>query len=231
MAGLLTGLTSFGSNLIAVPFISFVFPARESILIGCLAATLIFLGLAILYRHNIVWRDTILLTGGALAGMPAGIWFLKNAGARSLLLAAGTALFLFLIWQIYANHLTRGEKPASVLLALPLGLASGVMMGGVGMGGPPLVLYIFLRKYGKEETISTINAASVVIMLGVLPWQYLSGLFPADILELGALGGLFGILGIIASVPLAARLNLQLFRRLLLIMLTLSACVLLWRAV
>lgn len=228
-AGLLTGLTSFGSNLVAVPFISLVFPARDSILIGCVAATLIFFGLAILYRRGIIWRDAFLLVCGAFAGMPLGIWFLKNSGSRALLLAAGAALVLFLLWQAGARHLVRGKNPVNILWALPLGLASGVMMGSVGMGGPPLVLYIFLRKYGREETISTINAASAGIMLGVLPWQYLSGLFPAHILKLGILGGVFGILGIIASIPLAQRLNLGLFRRLLLGTLALSAIVLLWR--
>ena len=225
----MTGLTSFGSNLIAVPLISLVFEARESILIGCIAATLIFFGLAILYRRAIVWRDTVLLTLGAFLGMPAGVWFLKSAGGKTLLLAAGGALLLFLGWQFLSRFLRKTEKPASALFSIPLGLASGALMGAVGMGGPPLVLYVFIRKYDKEETISTINAASAGIMLGVLPSQFLSGLFPQRIIELGALGGVVGVLGILASIPLVRKLDSRVFRRLLLAMLALSAIMLIWR--
>lgn len=231
VAGLMTGLTSFGSNLIAVPLIAFVFEPRESILIGCLSAAIIFLGLAILYRRDIVWRDTGLLVLGTFAGMPAGIWFLKNAGSKSLLFAAGCALLLFLLWQLLSGFLRKAEKPVSIFWSMPLGVLSGVMMASVGMGGPPLVVYVYLRKYDKEQTISTINAASVGIMLGVLPWQYLTGMFPAKIINYGLIGGVLGILGIALSVPFIKRINLHLFRVLLLIMISFSCAMLLWRGI
>lgn len=228
-SGLMTGLSSFGSNLIAVPLIAFVYDPRESILIGCLASALMFIALALLYRKAIIWRDACLLVLGALAGIPPGIWFLESAGPRTLLLGAGFALILFLIWQYASSRLRAARKPIPQILALPLGLAAGALMGGVGMGGPPMVLYIFLRNYNKEQTISTINAASVGIILGVLPWQFAAGLFPRPVIGLGLLGGLCGTLGILASMPLVKKINLGIFRKLLLAMLALSALMLLAR--
>lgn len=225
----MTGLTSFGSNLIATPLVSFVFDARESILIGCVGAFFIFVALTLFYLRKVAWRDTLALAPGAFAGIPAGAWFLKSAGAKSLLLAAASALILFLLWQICSGFLRKKEKAVNALWAAPLGLISGVMMGAVGMGGPPLVVYIFLRKYDKEQTIATINAVSVVIMLGVLPWQYFSGLYTADIGRLGVLGGAFGVAGVALSVPFIKKINIALFRRSLLAMLTLSAVILFWR--
>lgn len=225
----MTGLTSFGSNLIAVPLLSFVLSARDSVLIGCLSAAMIFIALAAIYRRAIVWRDAVFLTLGALAGIPPGVWFLKSAGSAALLLAAGFAICLFLIWQGCASRLPGLDKPAGVWIVWPLGLLSGALMSGVGMGGPPLVLYIFLRHYNKEAGISTLNAASAGIMLCALPWQYFSGMFPPDIIKSGLIGGLCGFLGILASVPLTRRLNVALFRRLLLVMLALSAFSLLMR--
>lgn len=229
LAGFVTGLTSFGSNLIAVPLLSFVYSARDSILIGCLSAALIFLALSVIYYRAIIWRETICLVAGALAGIPPGAWFLQKAGSAMLLLAAGLAIVLFLIWQYCAARLHRSQTPIGRWFAWPMGLASGLLMGGVGMGGPPLVLYIFLRHYDKKAGISSLNAASVGIMLCLLPWQYCSGMFPPEILKLGFLGGLAGLAGILASAPLLKKVNIALFRRLLLVMLALSAFALLLR--
>lgn len=231
VAGLMTGLTSFGSNLIAVPLITLVFDARDSILIGCLSAAIIFLGLACLYRKSIVWKDALILVLGAFAGMPCGIWFLKNAGSRALLLAAAFSLLLFLLWQVAMVFLRHEGKEAKRAWAIPLGLISGVLMGSVGMGGPPLVIYIFLRKYNKEQTIATINAASVGIILGVLPWQYAAGLYSEYTMRLGLVGGGFGLLGIACSIPFIKRIKINIFRNLLLGMIALSALILFWRGI
>ncbi len=99
------------------------------------------------------------------------------------------------------------------------------------MGGPPLVLYAFLRHWQKEETIATVNMVSVVIMLVVVPWQHGAGLFTPQILKMGAIGALFGFIGIAASIPVLHRMNIALFRRLLLAMLSFSAIVLVARGI
>lgn len=229
LAGFVTGLTSFGSNLIAVPLLSFAYEPQASILVGCLSAFIIFLALGIAYYRAIVWKETILLVLGAFTGMPAGVWFLEHAGPAILLFAAGFTVALFLLWQFFAARKRRVAGPIGLWFVCPMGIASGILMGSVGMGGPPLVLYVFLRNFGKAETISTINAASVGIMLGVLPWQYLVGLFSPELLRVGALGGIAGVAGILASMPFVRRLNVSFFRKLLLIMLALSAVALVWR--
>lgn len=230
LAGLVTGLTSFGSNLIAVPFLTFVFSARESILIGCLSATCIFVALALIYWHATAWRETFYLVAGAMVSVPAGAWFLKHAGSSTLLFAAGFALVLFLAWQLALVRLKRTRKTIGAWFALPMGVASGALMGGVGMGGPPLVLFAYLRRYDAPVAISTINAASAAIMLYALPWQYADGLYNAELLRLGLLGGLAAIIGIIVSVPMVKRLDMRFFRKLLLLMLAISALELLGRA-
>lgn len=229
MAGLITGLTSFGSNLIAVPLLAFVFGARESILIGCISAALIFLALALLYYRSICWRETFYLVIGALAGIPPGAWFLQTAGPAALLIAAGLALCLFLVWQFFASSVAQSYPRIGAWFAWPMGVVSGILMGSVGMGGPPLVLYAYLRRCDKGATIATINAASFGIIACVLPWQYQADLFSPQIIKYGLLGGAAGVIGILASLPLVKRLDISFFRRLLLAMLALSAAALIIR--
>lgn len=230
IAGFVAGVTSFGGNLVAVPFVTLAIDPKDAILAGCISGTAVFAGLCFAYRKSILWLETLTLTLGACLGIPLGIWFLASAGAAAILLAAGTAIILFLIWQLAGHRLHAATSAISPRLAPVFGFFSGIMMAAVGMGGPPLVLYTFLRQLGKEETLGTINAASTAFMFFVLPWQYFSGLFNAANVQIGLSCALFSLIGIAASIPVVKRVNIKLFRLLLLAMLALSALTLIWRA-
>lgn len=230
LSGFVTGIASFGSNLFAVPLIALVWEPRQSILVGCLAAFSIFFELAAVYYRHILWKDTLLLSLGSIAGIPLGIWFLSQAGSRALLVAAGTSLAAFLCWQFCVQFLGKSQKQLNRPWVLPMGFLSGILMGAIGMGGPPLALYAFLRRLNKEQTLATINATSVAIMLCVMPWQYFSGFYNMEIIKLGAIGAFSAFIGILASIPLARLINIILFRKLLLGMLALSAATLFFRA-
>lgn len=231
LAGFVTGITSFGGNLLAIPLIALVMPPREAILYGCLSGAAIFLGVTLPYIRQIIWKETVILSLSTFPGIPLGIWFLGNAGPAAILLAAGACLCIFLFWQFIGSKLNRKETPVPIWASVPFGFCSGIMMSAVGMGGPPLVLYAFLRHWPKEETIATVNMVSVIIMLVVVPWQHGAGLLTPHLLKMGATGAIFGFIGIAASIPVLHRMNIVLFRRLLLAMLSFSAIILIVRGI
>lgn len=230
VAGFIAGLTSFGGNLIAVPPNTLVMEPKSAILAGCISGTAVFFGLTVFYRKFIIWKETLLLVCGAMAGMPFGIIFLKFSGARAILLAASLALTSFLVWQFFSARLGKTSIAISPLYAIPFGLVSGVMMAAVGMGGPPLVLFAYLRQWSKNCTLGSVNAASLAFMLFVLPAQFLNGLFSPYIIKLGLWGMLSAFIGIYLSIPIVKKIDIQFFRKLLLFMICISAIVLFWRA-
>ena len=229
LAGVLTGLTSFGANLFAIPLLTLVMPAQDAILLGCMSATAVYLSLGLLYCRAAHWAEICVLGLTSLLGVPLGVSFLNQAGPRLLLLGAGCCLVLFLLWQFLAAFLHRTEVPVSRWWCVPLGALSGVMMGAAGMGGPPFVIYAFLRHWSKESTICGTTLSSSFSLLALLPAQWAAGLYTAPLLKAALLGALFGILGIAASVYIIHKVNARLFRRLLLGMLALSAAMLLVR--
>lgn len=230
LAGIVAGITSFGGNLVAVPFITMLVEPRIAILSGCISGTSVFLGLFYLYRKHILWRESIYLVLGSLAGIPLGLFFLASAGAKAILLAAGLALCIFLLWQFYSGKRQQHIKAISPYWAFLFGCLSGIMMAAVGMGGPPLVLFAYLRQWQKYTTLGSVNGVSAALMAFVLPGQYLAGLYTPEIVLLGLAGAAAAFLGIIISIPLVRCINILLFRRLLLLMLIISAAVLLIRA-
>ena len=229
LAGLLIGLTSFGGNLFAIPLLTLVMPAREAILLGCLCSTGIMIALPLIYRRALPLAETVFLGGAGLLGVPLGSAFLNHAGPRLLLLAAGCSLVLFLLWQFLSGRLHVAETPISRIWCAPFGFLCGIMMSAVGMGGPPLVLYAFLRHWSKESTIGGANLAATITLLGVLPSQWAAGLYTPELLWEALAGAIFGLLGMVASIPIVHRINILVFRRLLLGMIAISAAMLLVR--
>lgn len=229
LGALLSGLTSFGANLFAVPLITLLLPPREAILFATLSGSAIYVCLSVVYWRHTLWREAAMLTISALGGAPLGLWFLTHAGTRSLLLAAAGALTLFLLWQFVGSIRFKSARAVSIWWAAPLGLISGILTSAVSFGGPPLVLYAFLRHWKKEQTLATINATCLGIMFFVIPTLWRRGLFTGDLPLLGLMGSFAACAGIALSVPLARRLPAEIFRRALLGMLSLSAIMLCWR--
>ena len=231
LAGLLTGLTSFGGNLFAIPLLGLVIPMRDAILLGCLCGTVTLIALASLYYRWAAWGEIVCLGLASLPGVLLGVAFLQHAGPRLLMLAAGGSLVLFLLWQYISGRLHVAEQPISRWWSLPLGFTSGIMMGAVGMGGPPFVLYAYLRHWSKESTIGGSSLTAAITMLAVLPAQWEAGLYTLPVLKSALVGAVFSVCGILASLPLVHRIDAQLFRRLLLLMIGLSALILLVRGI
>ncbi|WP_206215179.1 sulfite exporter TauE/SafE family protein [Desulfovibrio sp. ZJ200] len=228
-AGVLTGLTSFGGNLFAIPLLTLAIPVRDAILIGCLCSTVKVVTLAFLYRRWAPWREVVFLGVATLPGVPLGVAFLQYAGSRLLLFAAGAGLVIFLLWQFVSGRLHVAEKPISRWWSVPLGLAGGIMMSAVSMGGPPVVLYAYLRHWSKESTICGGSLTVIITMLFLLPAQWNAGLYTVPILKDALFAALFGVCGILVSLPLVHRINILFFRRLLLGIIALSAFMLLMR--
>ncbi|MDE7242165.1 sulfite exporter TauE/SafE family protein [Desulfovibrio sp.] len=229
LAGLLTGLTSFGGNLFAIPLLGLAIPMQDAILLGCLCGTVMILALAALYYRWARWGEIVCLGLASVPGVLLGVAFLQHAGPRLLMLAAGGSLVLFLLWQYISGRLHVAEEPVSRWWSVPLGFASGVMMGAVGMGGPPFVLYAYLRHWSKESTIGGGSLTAIITMLAVLPAQWEAGLYTVPVLKAAIVGAVFSVCGILASLPLVHRINARLFRRLLLLMIGASALILLMR--
>lgn len=184
--GFVTGIASFGANLFALPFAALLLPPREAILLGCISGTAVAAFMSVIHARHVHWGDVALLTAGALTGIPFGVWALAHAGSRALLLGAAFCLGGFLFWQWLPGGNRR--PPVGSWFALPLGVASGVMMSAMGMGGPALAVYVHWRKLEKEAALGAVNVVSVVITAVTLPWRYWQGLY--DGVETGL--GLWG---------------------------------------
>lgn len=223
LSGFITGVSAFGGNLLAVPLIAFILPGHEAIAQGYVAGLGVCVCLAVIYGRAILWKEVLRLTVAGLCGLPLGILFLHRSGASRLLLLTGALLALFLGWQWAQARLRRPRKPVHALWSLPLGLASGFLNAAVGMGGPAVVVYAYLRCWGTAETLSTVNTMATIFLSLTIAVQWRMGFYTADMLRLSLWCLAFAVGGVLVSIPFIARINGIMFRRLVLVMLGVSA--------
>lgn len=229
LAGLVVGLTSFGGNLFAVPLLTFVMPARDAVVLGCLLFPAMCLTLALLYRKAILWREVLLLGLSSGPGIPVGIAFLSRASSRTILLVAAFSVFLFLLWQWIASRRKFAARPLHMGWAVPLGIVSGLMTGATGLGGPSLAFYALARQWNKKNTLGTLSMTAMVSFVFLVPLQWQAGLYTPELLKAGLWSSGIAILGIFAAMPLLSHINVRLFRILMLGMIAFSALSLLVR--
>lgn len=231
LAGFVTGVSSFGGNMFAVPIIALVYDPKVAIVIGCMAGTFMCLLLTLIYRKYILWKEALFITISSLAGIYPGVWILGVASQRSLLLTCAFIIAMLLIWNTRAKTRSTAKGVNKTGAAVILGFAAGVMSGALSMGGPAMGLYIYLTNMRKEHALATLSATAVPVLAGAVLFQYLGGMISASTAGLGlhAAGG--GVAGILLSMPLARFINQKIFSRLVFGILVMSVLMLSGRAI
>lgn len=230
LAGFISGVTSFGGNLVAVPLLAMLQDPRDAIFTGCIVGGLTAIYLALIYRKSMDFGEIAPLCAGVVPGIPLGVIILDYASPRALLIIVGISLILFLVWQLASARIFSSKKPLSKMAAMPCGIVSGILLGSTSMGGPPLVLYAFLRGWGKENTVANLSFTAAVATIIWVSMQFWHGAFASAPIAGCVTGAVAAALGTLASVPVLRHVNVFLFRRLLLGMVGFSAFMAFMRA-
>lgn len=150
VAAIMQTSTGFGFSIMATPFLLLLFEAKEAIQINLLLSFVI--SLALIRK---IWTDVdqgILkrLILGSIPGLPIGILIFLFVEPRYLKMGIGLVILMltfFLILNFRLNH-SNGRD-------LFAGSLSGMLTTGIGMPGPPLLLYFSGISTGKEKLRAT----------------------------------------------------------------------------
>lgn len=174
-------------------------------------------------RHAVDWGQLPLVISGRLVGALLAAALLGLVSVRVFDFLFGVLVLLAVLLSVI--HPRVQVTPRTVFIAT---LASGFMGTLSGIGGPPLALV-----YQNVEIIRLRANLALVFLVGAslsLLLLALVGRFGLRELQLG-LGLQAGVLaGIVCSLPLRRRLDPRVVRPLLLVLCTLAALLILWRA-
>ncbi len=155
-------LLGFGAGLIAVGLLALLMPELRDVVVILL---LINLPAEIWVVRNswrsISWRGVLVIFAGVALGIPLGTWLLRWANAGLLLTALG--VFLVVVGAAFLVLDGPTDRRPAGWLAPIVGLASGILTGLFGTGGPPLILHY--RLSGMEKAAFRGNLMAVFLLM------------------------------------------------------------------
>ena len=130
-------------------------------------------------------KSVVLPTAGAIIlAAPVGAWLLVSIDPAAMKIII-SVLVVMMVAMLARGWKFKGEPSLAPLLAA--GFAGGLLQGGAGMGGPPVVAVALARSGGPHQQRGNVLALMTVIaMSSVLPLT-LFGLFTPKALALGLL--------------------------------------------
>ena len=157
--GLLQGFTGFGSTLVMVPLMTFVYGPSEAVAVGIGLAALASLQLIVEASRDADWPDVIPACLIALVFTPIGAVLLLSGDPEiTRRLMGGIVILVALIMIRGWNY----NGPRSVGTSLACGAFGGFTAGYFGMGAPAVTIY-----YLSGAVRAAVQRANILITLGV----------------------------------------------------------------
>lgn len=228
-AGLIQGLSGFGSALIAVPLLSLLLSVDTVVplmaLLGVLMSAVNLLHLHRAVRLALVSRLLI----GYLIGTPIGLFALTRAPEAVMLGALGTFL------GAYALLSLSGRQPDTPWLRerrLTLGTISGALGAAFSTNGPPIILHVAAhREWEADRQKATLVLFFLLSSAITVCAHALSGLVTREVLGWLAWSLPMLLAGTYAGMEMYRRLGRNHYQRFTFLLILATGCVLLWRAI
>lgn len=146
------GMSGFGSGLIAIPLLAFIFPLTFIVpVLGLLSYSGTILQ-SVQLRKQVVWKDMLPLLPFSILGIVIAIWLLVNIDSNKLIRALGIFVLLYSVYSLLPLPIHKGGRKWAVLAG-----GCGGMVGALfGTGGPFYVLYLKMRQLEKGPFRATI---------------------------------------------------------------------------
>ena len=222
--GFLIGLskTSIGGiGMINAALLATILPAKEStgvLLVLLITGDLFAIGV---YKKHVEWRMLQKLIGPVIVGVLAGVYFLSHSTDQSLKKTIGWIVLILVVLYPISQRLQSRDFDISLKYPKPLriilGSAAGFMSMVANSGGPPMSIYLLIRRNSVMNFLGNtawfffavnIFKLPFTLGLGILDFQSFQYIFPA----LPAVP-----VGAIVGRKLVSKIDLELFQKITLV--------------
>ena len=228
IAGMIRGYTGFGSALLTVPALAYLYGPVPAVAIEILLEVPVVLGLLPVSLREAERRTVMPMLGMFVLFVPVGTGLLTVIEPTVVQIA----MSLFVLFSVFVmsrqTELARLFSPGTNLL---VGAVSGTTQGLTGMAGPLFATALLARGDSNSRTRANITTlAAGIIAVSVISF-WLFGLFTAEIVFYAALATPTILFGVWAGAWLFRRGGENSFRPVILWFLTASAIVTLYQTV
>jgi uncharacterized membrane protein YfcA len=227
--GVVGGATGLGSVMVAMPIMTMAISPGDAVLVSCIVSFYASIHQSFSYRRALRLNDVKPLAVGALPGCLLGVLVLKVAPVQMLELMVCAMLVCFVGMQLN-RRMAGWSISAAPSFAMGAGAVFGFVSASVAMGGGPLAIYVMLRHWDPDRARANMSALWVFTSVLTCVVQAGSGMYSLPLFQTGLIGIAGTAAGQLVGVRLGRRIDLVLFRRILLMFLSAAAVMLFCRA-
>ena len=189
-AGFIQGLSGFGSVLLALPLLAFFLDVKTAIPLVVLYSVALSVFLLLQLRQFWDWKKIYPICIGSLPGAPVGVWLLNHLDKQIIQWIVGLLLILYAVYSLLTRPAVRGLRNRWAYFS---GFIAGCLGGMISASGPPVIVYISLQPWSKDQLKVTLQGFFIISGLVVIISQAIGGLMTENVLFffLTSLPGLF----------------------------------------
>lgn len=227
-------VTGFGCTVLALPFaILLLGGVAEAKPVLVMLALILNIGVAILGRKDISWRESGKILLMVLAGVPAGIWLAEALPEKWLKLILGVfmvAIGLNGLRTLGSGTAIKTSQRSRALASgfLPLG---GIIHGAFGSGGPLVVIYATRALTDKSVFRVTLAMSFILINAALVSTWSVQHVITVRHVYLAAMCLPFTLTGLFVGDHVHYRMNETAFKRMVYSVLVAAGVALGWVAV
>lgn len=168
------------------------------------------------YRESLQFKSILGLVVSASLAIPLGVIYFRGLDENVALFVLGTIIAVYALYALFGFRLPLLTHPAWAWI---FGFIGGLFGGAYNTSGPPAVVYGNCRKWSPGEFKSNLSGYFLVGSLVVVASHWVGGNFTPDVWSQFwvTLPALF--LGFFAGQSMDGRLNPEIFRRIVLVLL------------
>ena len=190
----------FGDALIAMPLLAFFIDLKVATPLIALIAFFIAIAILIKNWQKVEFKSAWRLIIASLAGIPIGLWYLKDINENIIKLILGILVLFFAIYSLVKPKLIqlKSEKFAWIF-----GFFAGILGGAYNTNGPPIVIYSSLKRWNPQNFRATLQGYFFTTGILLIISHAVAGNFTTEVLTYFA----YCLPVVLLAVILGARLN------------------------
>jgi uncharacterized membrane protein YfcA len=216
LAAFVQSSIGFGFALVSMPLLVSLLGIQVSTPLVALMALIVEIFILIRYREAINLGVVAQLTLAAVIAIPLGVYALRNIDEAIITTILGVILVGYGLYALFSPRL---PELTGRIWAYGFGFAAGMLGGAYNTAGPPVIIFGNCRGWQPDEFKGNLQGFFLVNGLVVIAVHALSGNFNSVVWQnlLVAIPGLAA--GLIAGFLLSSRINGELFRKIVLVIL------------